>query len=160
LNTTMLRLGGVDITNIKGIKTFDEAYTIMLALAAKYSNDKPDDRKATVIKILDVLNRAVDLADPNVSEAKLAEVKANLAWAYLESGDPFKAVVLGEHLAHSMTSVPKAAAGGAYALRAYATMISDPGADARWAQSDTERMHRLALFMEKTYPTNENTNAV
>src|SRR5262249_20370614 len=81
-------------------------------------------------------------------------------WAYMETGDPYKAVVLGEYLCHSMSKESKAAAGGLYALQAYAKMISDPAAEAKWQVADTERMHRLALYMETTFPTDPNTDGV
>src|SRR5207302_1664051 len=117
------------------------------------------ERKALLGKILDVLNRAVVLIDPKVPEAKQAEVRSDLAWVYMSLGDPFKAVVLGEHLAKSMPHVPKAAAGGAYALQAYAAMMSDGTADPKWIDSDAARMFKLAVFMEKTWPTDPNTDA-
>lgn len=160
LNVTMLKVGNIDVSNIKGIASFEVAYTIKQSLVAKLSKvEKPEERKQTLTKILDVLLRASDLIDAKVPEAKAAEIRGDLAYVYMATGDPYKAVVIGEHLAHSMTHVPKAAAGGAYALQAYAQMAGDPAADAKSIVTDTERMHRLAIFMEKTWPADPNTDA-
>jgi hypothetical protein len=160
LAVTMLKVGNVDVANVKTIDKFDQAYSVKQSMLAKLqTTEKADERKAMMKKVLDVLQRACDLIDSKVPDAKAAEVRGELAYAYMANGDPFKAVVLGEHLAHSMPNVPKAAAGGAYALQAYAQMVGDPAAEAKSIAVDTERMHRLALYMEKTFPTDPNTDA-
>jgi len=157
---SMIKLGNIDVTNVATIVTFSAGYDAMQALAIKLGKtENPNERKTVLSKILEVLTRTVAVADSKAPEAKLAEVKSNMAWVHMALGDPMKAVVLGENLARSMAHQPKAAAGGAYALQAYSQMINDPAAEARWKQGDLDRMLAMAQFMEKTWPTDVNTDA-
>lgn len=160
LNIKLRKFGNINVTDVKTLVTFDQAYNAMQALAVQLQKtDKPEERKNVLGKILEVLNRATALIDSRVPESKQAEVRGNLAWVYLSLGDPYKAVVIGEYLAHQMPNVPKAAAGGAFALQAYSTMMSDGTADPKWIDTDAARMHKLAVYMEKTWPTDPNTDA-
>src|SRR5262249_275949 len=120
-------------------------------------------------KVLEVLDQAANLITPAMRDSqqasKVAEVLGNRSWAYMErarlnqtSGDLLTAAVYGEALVEQMPPVPKAAAGGFYALQAYARMIGDPAADPKSIQTDTDRMFALAVFMEKTWPNDPNTD--
>src|SRR5262249_30135726 len=78
-----------------------------------------------------------------------------LAYAYLVLQDYYRAAVWGEELARTQPKFSRAALAGAYALRAYALVMSkaeEAGAGRDDVTADRERMRSLAHYTEQTGP--------
>src|SRR5262249_5389428 len=63
-------------------------------------------------------------ADAGVPSQKVTDARYYLAFVYLIAGDPYRAAVVGEDLARVRPPTRRSAAAAAYALEAYAQILS------------------------------------
>jgi hypothetical protein len=113
-----------------------------------------DGRKEHLRNIIAALTRALELVDEKVPLADVTSARASLAWAYLTSGEYYRAAVAGEYVARSEPQSGRAAVAAAYALQAYAQIVAEDERrsvpDGELA-SDRDRLRRLAEYMEQTW---------
>lgn len=156
LGIVSIMAGNIDVSKgLDNLKTFKDCYNTQQVLAGQLQGAEEKDRKKILETIVAVLERGVVMADDKSGPAEVAEVRANLAYCYMATGSPEKAVIIGEDVAKRWAHVNKAAAGAAYALQAYGVMINEGaqmGFDAKWLKSDEERMMDLVKYMERTFP--------
>jgi hypothetical protein len=123
--------------------------------------------------IITALNRAIDLADTKTPAADQVEARYMLTYAYLTTGHPYEAAILGEDLARSDPKQNRAALAGAYALEAYVEILAeaerremdakeegakDPEAILKNTAADRRRLGSLAQYLEQTWPTHPATD--
>jgi tetratricopeptide (TPR) repeat protein len=156
LGIVSILAGNIDVSKgLDNLKTFKDCYNTQQVLAAQLRDAEDKDRKKILETIVAVLERGAVLADDKSGPAEVAEVRANLAYCYMATGSPEKAVIIGEDVSRRWAHVNKAAAGAAYALQAYGVMLNEGaqmGFDAKWLKSDEERMMDLVKYMERTFP--------
>ncbi|MBL8797797.1 MAG: hypothetical protein JNM56_28120, partial [Planctomycetia bacterium] len=161
LGVVSILAGNIDVSKgLDNLKTFKDCYNTQQVLAGQLAGAEEKDRKKILETIVAVLERGAAMADDKTNGAEVAEVRANLAYCYMATGSPEKAVIIGEDVSKRFAHVNKAAAGAAYALQAYGVMINEGaqmGLDAKVLQGDEERMMDLVRYMEKTFP-NDTTN--
>jgi hypothetical protein len=143
--------------DIKGLSTFEECYLTAQVDGYELSHGKqtPEERQRRQGRIITALRRGLSLAGRNDAPRDVADARLMLAYAYLVSGEPYAAAVLGEHLGRSGAAGARSPEAIAYALEAYAAIVA--GDRARRAgedevKADQRRLRRLAAYMEKTYP--------
>lgn len=118
-------------------------------------------RKLHVENVISSLHRALEMVDEKVPAAEVIDARAMLAYAYLNAGDPYRAAVLGEHIARTEAGSNRAPAAAAYALQAYAQVLADDekakSPEVEQA-ADRARVRSLAHYMEATWPTEAATD--
>jgi hypothetical protein len=158
------------------LRTFQDCYLhaqVEIFHMRKEDKDLPKDAAPNVVKkheekrkqrfqnIVASLNRALDFADAKTPAADLADARYTLSFAYLATGDPFRAAIVGEDLARREPRSQRASTAAAYALDAYAQIIGDDErkeAPAKEIEADQKRLQGLALYMEKTWPNDPSTD--
>jgi hypothetical protein len=159
LTTSQERTAG----DISKLKDFQECYlraqleVAQLNQTGKKSDTaKPEQERDQRYKnMVLALTRALELADAGVSDDDLNDARFMLAYAYLVLQDYYRAAVWGEELARTQPKFARAALAGAYALRAYALVMSkaeEAGAGRDDVAADRERMRSLAHYIEQTWP--------
>jgi hypothetical protein len=161
-----LRPGG----DVSRLHTFQECYLqaqVEIGTMAEEEKKLPANASADVLQqheasrqkhfrdVIAALNRALELADAQSPAADLTEARYILAYAYLMTGEPYRAAILGEDLARNEPRSSRAPTAAAYALDAYAELIAageraeEPPQN---AEADRGRLRSLALDMLRTWP--------
>jgi hypothetical protein len=164
LNIILAIAQGRSKGDIAKLRDFEECYLraqYEVALMSEEGKKLPPDqaeqkRKEHYKNIVESLNRAIDLADTKVSTSELNDARYLQAYAYLATGDYYRAVVTGEEMARTESQSVHAAMAGAYALRSYAMLIGageQGGAGREDLESLRGRLRSLALFVEQTWPS-------
>jgi TolA-binding protein len=149
--------------DISKLTNFEECYLRAQLEVARLNEDAKkltgakleEQRKLHFKNMLTALVRALDLADGNVSADDLNYARYLLTYACLENSDYYAAAVMGEDLARTQPTSPRAPQGGAYALRAYALIVArqeDAGATKEDLEVDRGRLRRLAGYIEHSWP--------
>jgi hypothetical protein len=138
------------------LTSFEECYLAAQVAAFELTQGrKPAAVRAGLYRrVIDALKRGLLLAGPADAPRDLTEARVMLTYAYLASGDPYSAAVLGEHLGRTLAS-SRGAEATAYALQAYARIIAldrERGASTDEVKADQRRLRQLAETMEKTWP--------
>lgn len=142
--------------NVVRLTNFEECYLAAQVAAFELTQGrKPAAVRATLYRrVIDALKRGLVLAGPGDPPRDLAEARVMLTYAYLASGDPYSAAVLGEHLGRTLTT-SRGAEATAYALQAFARIIAldrERGAPPDEVKADQRRLRQLAEAMEKAWP--------
>src|SRR5262249_4080648 len=111
--------------NVIRLTNFEECYLAAQVTAFELTQGrKPAATRAALSRrVIEALKRGLVLAGPGDAARDLAEARVMLTYAYLASGDPYSAAVLGEHLGRTL-STGRGAEAIAYALQAYARIIA------------------------------------
>jgi tetratricopeptide (TPR) repeat protein len=124
--------------------------------AKKFKGDELEDvRKQHFAKILDALNRGLDLADSKTPIEDVNDARYLLTYAYLTTGEYYRAAVSGEDLARTQGRFLHAAMAGAYALQSYAAILGqqeEAGASKEDAEPVRNRLRELARYVEQNWP--------
>jgi hypothetical protein len=127
---------------------------------------KPEDLKKKrhqhVENIVKALNRALELADAKSPPEEVNEARYLLTFVYhQEMNDPYRAAILGEHLARTQPEFSRAGAAAGYALQAYSTILAEDESNEgnpKDVEASRRRLQDLAAYMEKTWPTDPATD--
>src|SRR5262249_19217737 len=117
--------------DITKLKDFEECFLRAQLEMAKLNRDEKELKGDQLDKargehyrsMVQALTRALDLGDPKASAQEQAEARFLLARAYLQQGDLYRAIVLGEDLARTSPQAPRAPLAGTFALAAYLQLI-------------------------------------
>lgn len=147
------RAGG-DVTRLVD---FEECYLAAQVEAYELSQQRRPAAESArrYARIIAALRRGLALASRSDSPRDVADARAMLAYAYLASGDPYSAAIFGDYLCRSALAGDHGAEIAAYALQAYAGIISlgrERNAGDDEIQADQRRLRDLAQFMETTWP--------
>jgi hypothetical protein len=126
-------------------------------LQRKLQQEK-SEHHATIIAALE---HGLRLADAKTPDQDLGEARFLLAYVYLLEGHLFEAAILGEHQAYTMPKHTRSSSCAAYAIQAYAQLIARAqqlGSPPEELAADRERLHRLAAYMERTWPNDTATD--
>lgn len=146
--------------------TFDDAQVAALIEIAKLTDAERDanpDDPATAkalqerrLAVVALLERCRELATEKDNPADVSDVLIRLVYFYQISDQPFRAAVLGEHLARTARGPgAKPAAAGAMALNGYTLATTTAKAEAgidELRKADRERAVRLALYLDEKFP--------
>ncbi len=124
------------------------------------TEEKSKKRDQRLKDLVRALERALDLADASTPASDRDEAQYTLAYLCLtETGDPFRAAILGEELARRDSQSNRASLASGCAIEAYAQLLAEAEANGgRSATVDQERLHRLAERMEKLWPNDPATD--
>lgn len=159
--------------------TFEKAQMASLIQLSKLSaeegkKDAADPAKVDAVRTAAILllERARELHTPADNQADVADVLLRLIYFYQLSGQPYKAAVLGEHVARTMPKMSggKAAVAGLLGLNGYrmagAKLKIDPTAtDEEQAavvelrKVDRQKAMALARFLDEKYPNDNATDS-
>ena len=149
--------------DISKLVNFEECYlTAQIEAYEMSQGKKSDDDKAKLLtKVIAALNRALALAARTDAPRDVADARLMLAYAYLTSGDPYRAAILGEQLSRSNAAGHRGAEAAAYALQSYAAILDgdrrrNAGEDEQ--KVDQRRLRAVAEYMEKTWPDDPATD--
>jgi hypothetical protein len=142
--------------NVARLTNFEECYLAAQVAAFELTQGRKPAAVRTALyrRVIDALKRGLLLAGPVDAPRDLAEARVMLTYAYLASGDPYSAAVLGEHLGRTLAS-GRGAEATAYALQGYASIIAldrERGASPDEVKADQRRLRQLAEAMERTWP--------
>jgi hypothetical protein len=155
LNINFKRMGAT--TPVAQLKDFEECYlkaryemfkmqevaTKLGKAAGADERDKLDkQRKGHVQTIIEAFRRALNLANDSTPAQKQEEARYYLAYTHLLAGDPYRAAVVGDHLARAEPPTKRSAAGALYALEAYAMVVARQD-----VPGNRERLRDLATFV-------------
>jgi hypothetical protein len=115
-------------------------YEMLLLKKAK----DDDARKAHLKNVVADLKRALLVADGKADARQIPEVRYYLTFAYLMSGDPYRAAILGESIARSRSPSKRAPAAAGYALDAYAGVLNQRNGN---TDGNRQRVRDLAEFV-------------
>lgn len=130
----------------------------------KGGNADKDALKASQDRLIELLERARQLATPADSHTDVINDQINLAVMYLTTGRPYEAAVLGEYIAKQpkpvsgRSSVAGELAMGAYLAAAQKAPEGDEGESIR--KGDRQRAIQIAKFVEEKFPTDAATDSV
>ena len=134
---------------------------VQLYRALKDEKLTEPDRVVAMNRAVALYERARQLPVPKELTRDAADAQANLVYTYIMAERPHQAAVLGEYLAHNARPTSVAARAGLYGIQAYLTAASKvEAADAAGRKVDQDRAVKLALFLDKQYPTDVSTDAV
>ncbi|MCI0458669.1 MAG: hypothetical protein L0Z62_17035 [Gemmataceae bacterium] len=123
------------------LTTFDDCYLRARFEMWRFQQAKTDkERREHLRQAIAAFQRGLQLGERQATFQKQAEARYYMTYLYLLSGDPYRAAILGEDLAHANTRRSPAAAG--YALQAYGDIVAmtkQPG--------DRARLRELARFI-------------
>jgi hypothetical protein len=154
LTLSVARIKGLPLEKLTNfddcfLKARYEIYVLQKGAEAPKKKGAPQppeqERKAQLKSILAALKRALNLADSKTPSSQLTEARFYLTFVYLLSGDPYRAAVLGESTARSMSNKRAATAAG-YALDAYSAVLDQPGGN---NEVNREHLRKLAEFVLK-----------
>lgn len=174
LRSILARSGERSRGDVGKLKDFQECYLRAQLEVWQMNQDekdppkgaKPEDLKKKrtehLANTVGALNRAVELADAETSATDLGEARFMLAYLYLrEMDDPYRAAILGEHLARGQPQSSRAPGAAAFALQAYYQILTEDEGNEATApgilQADRNQLKQLAAYMEKTWPTDPAT---
>lgn len=124
----------------------------------------PDYRKAQYGKLEYALTRALDLADVKTKPEKVGEARGKLIYVLIENGNPYRAAIIGEHIARIAAQKKggsDAVQAASYALMAYSAILAEDataGLDKAIIDADRDRLKSLAKLMEDNWPKASETN--
>ncbi len=126
---------------------------------AKYEAAQKTEREEFA-KAIALMKRAKELVTPNTPPREVAETKFNHAIAYYTSGQFPLAAVAGDALAHSARG-SLAARGGFLGVDSYlrARDRQSVNADEASRATDQNRAIALAMYLDKTFPTDPSTDS-
>jgi tetratricopeptide (TPR) repeat protein len=108
------------------------------------------------------LRMATTLVDDQTEQATLNDVRYYLSWLYWESGDYYRAAVLGEFLARRYPDHAAASAAAKIAMASYERLYNQALAAGR-EQADTDfearHMAEMAEYLTRRWPGTEDANA-
>ncbi len=147
---------------VEKLKNFEECFLRAQVEAAQMhklaKSDTPaekrdEQRKQHFQTLIEALHRGLELADAKVPADDQADARYLLTYAYLASGDPYRAAIVGEELARAEPKAARASQAGAYALFAYGQVVNleqqAAGAD---PEPHRQRLRKLAHYIEQTWP--------
>lgn len=174
LNVIIQRSGERAHGDITKLVTFQECYLraqseiAFMADEAKKAKEGPvteqqkveEKRQQHYQNMIVALHRALDLATDATPVNDRSDARYILGYAYLKSGDPYRAALVSEDLARSNSKSNRASTAAAYALQAYTQILADEESAGRdkFLAGDRDRLRKLAEFMEKTWPTDSATD--
>ncbi|HEV3203775.1 MAG TPA: hypothetical protein VGY77_05300, partial [Gemmataceae bacterium] len=128
---------------------------------------KPEDLKKKrdqhVQNIVKALHRALELADAKTPLEELNEARYLLTFIYQqEMNEPYRAAILGEHLARTQPQSSRAGVAAGYALQAYSTILAEDESNEgnpQNVEASRRRLQDLAAYMEKTWPADPATDS-
>lgn len=150
-------------------KSFEECQMASLIQMSKLADVEKDPSKGEEARkrrqaVVALLERARLLATEKDSRADVSDVLIRLIYYYQQTGEPFKAAVLGEHVARTVKSAGgKSAVAGVLGLNGYIAsrgQIRATEADKLEVaqKADRERAIRLARFLDEKYPNDTATD--
>jgi len=150
--------------DISKLKDFEECYlraqyemALMHEDAKKQAGNKAEEKQKGHFKnILAALVHGIDLADAEVPPDEVYDARYLLAYAFLATGDYYRAVVAGEDMARAEPRALHAPMAGAYALRAYGLLIGaaeQAGATREDVDPLRTRLRSLAIYIEQSWPS-------
>jgi hypothetical protein len=149
---------------IAELRDFEECYLraqLEIAQLNQETKQPPDKEKLEDLRkrhydnIVRALTRGLDLVSSKIRPDDVADARYLLTYAYLATGDYYRAAVLGEELSRRDAASSHAAPAGTYALRAYAYIIAkeeQPGVAKEDIDADRRRLESLARYIEQTWP--------
>lgn len=145
------------------ISNFEECLMtaqVQLYRAIKDEKLTEADRAKAMDRAVALYERARQLPAPKELARDAADAQANLVYTYMMAEKPQQAAVLGEYLAHSIRPATVAARAGLYGVQAYLTSAAKvDAADGAGRKVDQDHAAKLALFLDKQYPTDVSTDA-
>jgi tetratricopeptide (TPR) repeat protein len=155
--------------DISKLKDFEECYlraqyevALFNEEAKKLQGEALDKKRSQHYqKVIQALRRGLELADSSAPAEDVADARYLLTYACLLMGDNAQAAEAGEYLARSAPKSPRAPTAAAYALRAYALLISkkeEAGATPEELALDRDHLRQLAEYLEQTWPADTNAD--
>ena len=146
--------------------TFEECHLTTLVQLDKYqqlSRDEkatPEQKKAQLGVVIALLEREKQLPVPKDSLRDSLNSQVMLVYTYRVADEPYRAAILGEHLAKSGKG-PTAAKSGLNAMLAYleSARKADP-ADVASQQADTAKAMAVAMHLDREIPDDASTDEV
>ncbi|HZT81716.1 MAG TPA: hypothetical protein VFA26_15925 [Gemmataceae bacterium] len=160
----IFQASGKEKASVNSYTTFDQCYVRAQWEAMQIGEDakkikEPDKfaeaRKAHLGTVIASLDKGLRLAEggrSKPSEMDLGNATGLLAWAYLNSGEPGKALAVAEKAARARPGSSQAPTLAIYALQAYNQVLGDPakaGLDAEGLNEYREKMRSLATWMKE-----------
>ncbi len=152
---------------VKQLQSFEECF--LSAQVDSYQMSKVPDgangatkRKRHLQRAIAALQHGLMLVSSADDAKDVFTARIMLSYLFLVGGEPYSAAVLGEHLARSAAPAPRGAKAAAYALAAFATILSESrarNAPAEEIATDVRRLRELAEYVERTWPTEPDTDA-
>jgi hypothetical protein len=149
--------------DITKLKDFEECYlraqleVAQINQAAKKltGENLEGEREKHYKNILKALTLGLDKTNGGAPADHLNDARFLLSYVYLTTGDYYRAAVWGEELARTAVKSVQAPMAAAYALRSYALLVAkqeQAGAAKDDLAADRERLRKLAVFVEQTWP--------
>jgi hypothetical protein len=151
-------------------KTFEEAQMASLIQMSKLMDEEraadadPQKLKDRRLGIIALLERARELGTDKDSPADVAEVLLRLIYYYQATDQPYRAAVLGEHVARQPRAAGgKGAVAGVLGLTGYTAAsthlkVTDASEVEAARRADRERAVRLARYLDEKYPNDTATD--
>jgi hypothetical protein len=154
--------------DVSKLKDFDECYlTAQLEVARMHEEAKDKkhqgeeleaQRKQHFKKIVEALNRGLDLADGKTAAETMNDARYLLTYAYLTTNDYYRAAVCGEDLVRTEVKFLNAPMAGAYAVQSYAFLLGqqeEAGASSEDLEAIRDRLRKLATYIEQSWPSSQ-----